>query len=166
MLDACPLGRASAALGPAPAAEEIDQVLSAAPDTDEDDGRAEPLASWWRVWHWSPVLPAPLLTGFAPLPAALRRLKPSGSPDPRTAARPAPCHHIIVALEDLLELAAAAGPLAAVALADAPDAGAADYALVLQRLMGPTPPPGPSTSPRFSPSWPGRGTARSPSPPP
>jgi hypothetical protein len=67
--------------------------------------------------------------------AALHRLEPAGPPDPRTAARPPSRHHTAVALEDLLELAAAAGPLAAGALAGAPDAGAAGYAIVLQRLV-------------------------------
>ncbi|MFF8786710.1 hypothetical protein [Streptomyces sp. NPDC015125] len=144
VLDACPperaVGlhqRARAALGPAPAAEEIDQAL---PDADGADGRDEPLASWLRVWHWSPVLPAPLRAGFAPLLAALRQLQPAGPPDPRTAARPQSRHHTALALQELRELATAAGPLAAAtALADAPDAGADGYALVLQRLVGAAP---------------------------
>ncbi len=148
VLDTCPPGRAAdlnqqarAALGPAPAAEELDQALpGAGAGVDEADGRTEPLASWLRVWRWSPVLPAPLLTGFAPLLAALRRLQPAGPPDPRAAARPASRHHTVVALEDLLEVVAEAGPLAAAAaLADAPDAGADGYARVLQRLVAADP---------------------------
>lgn len=142
VLDTCPPERAGldqrarAALGPAPAADEIDQTLTADADPDQSSGRIEPLASWLRVWNWSPVLPAPLLTDFAPLLAALHRLKPTGPPDPRTAARPHSRHDTVVALEDLLELAAAAGPLAAAAaLAGAPDAGADGYARVLQRLV-------------------------------
>ncbi|MGW7196212.1 hypothetical protein [Streptomyces chryseus] len=102
--------------------------------------RSEPLASWLRVWHWSPVLPAPLLTGFAPLLAALHRCQPAGLTDPRTAARSRSRHDTDVAVEDLREVAAAGGPLAAAAaLADAPDAGAAGYASVLQRLVGADP---------------------------
>ncbi|MFC8259710.1 hypothetical protein ACFUNF_19245 [Streptomyces sp. NPDC057291] len=53
-----------------------------------------------------------------------------------------PRNRTVVALEkeDLLELTAAAGPLAAAAaLAHAPDAGADGYALVLQRLVGADP---------------------------
>lgn len=142
VLDTCPPERAAdldlrarAALGPAPSAHEIDQALPAA-----SAGRTEPLDSWLRVWHWSPVLPAPLLTGFASLLAALYRLKAAGPPDPRAAARPRSRHHTAVALEDLLELAAAAGPLAAAAtLAAAEDAGADGYARVLQRLVGAAP---------------------------
>jgi hypothetical protein len=147
VLDTCPPERtadlnlrARAALGPAPSADEIDRVLPAAPDAAQASGRTEPPASWLRVWNWSPVLPAPLLTDFAPLLTALRRLKPAGPPDPRTAARPHSRHHTVVALQDLLELAAAAGPLAAAAaLADAPDTGADGYALLLQRLVGADP---------------------------
>ncbi|MCF4137147.1 hypothetical protein L1856_10620 [Streptomyces sp. Tue 6430] len=134
VLDACPPERATslhhrahAALGPAPSAEEINQVLPAA-GMYEAGRRDEPLASWLRIWAWSPLLPAPL-------PAALRQRGPAGQPAPRTAARPHSRHHTDVALEDLLELAAAVGPLAAAALASAPDSGAAGYAIVLQRLV-------------------------------
>ncbi|MER0477086.1 hypothetical protein ABR737_01705 [Streptomyces sp. Edi2] len=74
--------RARAALGPVPSAADIDKALPAG--ADQADGAAEPLASWLRVWDWSPVLQAPLLAGFAPLLAALRRVKPAGRP-----ARPA-----------------------------------------------------------------------------
>ncbi|MFF9458629.1 hypothetical protein [Streptomyces flaveolus] len=130
--------RARAALGPAPATAEIEKALPAHADQlhGQAGGRTEPLASWLRVWHWSPVLPAPLLTDFAPLLAALRRQMPAGPPDPRTVARPASRHHTAVALDDLRELTATAGPLAAAAaLAAAPDAGADGYAMVLQRLV-------------------------------
>jgi len=147
VLDTCPPERAAdlnqrarAALGPAPSPDEIDKALPAAPDATQASGRAEPPASWLRLWHWSPVLPAPLLTDFAPLLAALHRLKPAGPPDPRSAARPPSRHDTVVALQDLLDLAAAAGPLeAAAALAAAEDAGADGYALVLQRLVGADP---------------------------
>ncbi|MGW2101554.1 hypothetical protein ACWCPX_28420 [Streptomyces olivaceoviridis] len=100
----------------------------------------EPLVSWLRVWAWSPALPAPLLAGFAPLLAALRRARPDGPPDPRSAARPRSRHHTTIELEDLLERVAAAGALAAAAaLAGAPDAGASGYATVLQRVVAADP---------------------------
>ncbi|MDX3695024.1 hypothetical protein PV726_32740 [Streptomyces europaeiscabiei] len=141
VLDTCPPERAAdldlrarAALGPAPSAHEIDQLLPT--DADQASGRMEPLASWPRVWHWSPVLPAPLLTGFAPLLAALHRLKPAGPTDPRTAARPVPRNTVTLETQDLLELTATAGPLAAAAaLTAAEDAGADGYHRVLQRLV-------------------------------
>ncbi|MFJ9721009.1 hypothetical protein ACIRPQ_34615 [Streptomyces sp. NPDC101213] len=144
--DACPPERAAGlhhraqvALGPAPAAEEIDQVLPAA-GMDEAGCRDELLASWLRVWAWSPVLPVPLLAGFAPLLAALRQWGPAGPPDPWTAARPHSRHHTNVAVGDLRELAAGAGPLAVAALVSAPEAGAAaGYAIVLQRLVAAAP---------------------------
>lgn len=149
VLQECPSERAAdvqqwarAALGPAPATAEIDKALPAHASQlrGQAGGRTEPLASWLRVWRWSPVLPAPLLTDFAPLLAALRRQMPAGPPDPRTVARPASRHHTAVALDDLRELTAAAGPLAAAAaLAAAPDAGADGYAMVLQRLVGAAP---------------------------
>ncbi|MFB6904872.1 hypothetical protein ACFCWB_11465 [Streptomyces bacillaris] len=97
----------------------------------------EPLALWWQVWAWSPVLPAPVLDGFTPLLHALRRLHPA---DPRTAARPRSRHHTALALDDLLDAAAKNGPLtAAAALATAPDAGASGYAMMLHRLVGADP---------------------------
>ncbi|MEW2493761.1 hypothetical protein AB0942_09460 [Streptomyces nodosus] len=136
--------RARAALGPAPSAHEVEQVMP--DDAGQADSRSEPLASWLRVRAWSPVLPAVLLDDFAPLLAALRRLKPSGSSAPRAAARLEPRtvrrQHTAVALdeEDLLALAAESGPLAAAAaLAAAEDAGADGYAAVLQRLVGADP---------------------------
>ncbi len=148
VLATCPPSRAPglqqrvlAALGEAPPAAVADQLLPAGPDqAGRADGAVEPLASWLRVWAWSPVLPAPLLASFVQLLAALRRFRPAGPPDPRTAARPRSRHHTAVAVEDLRELAAAAGPLAAAAaLAGAPDAGVAGYAAVLQRLVGADP---------------------------
>ncbi|MFI1838283.1 hypothetical protein [Streptomyces olivaceoviridis] len=100
----------------------------------------EPLVSWLRVWAWSPVLPAPLLAGFAPLLAALRRARPDGPPDPRSAARLRSRHRTTIELEDLLERVAAAGALAAAAaLAGAPDAGASGYVTVLQRVVAADP---------------------------
>ncbi|WP_247701350.1 hypothetical protein [Streptomyces sp. RM72] len=109
----------------APAAAEGEQVLPAGAE---------------RAGAWSPVLPAPLLAGFRPPPAALPRARPDGPPDPRCAARPRSRHHTALELEDLRERAAAAGPLAAAAaLAGAPDAGAAGYAIVLQRLVAADP---------------------------
>ncbi|MEO3978967.1 hypothetical protein [Streptomyces sp. CAU 1734] len=127
--------RARAALGPAPAAAELEQIL---PDGAERvDGTVEPLASWLRVWDWSPVLPEALLEGFGPLLAAVRRLRPDGPPDPRAAEHPVPLKRTVaLAEEEVVELAAAAGPLeAAAALAAAEDAGADGYAIVLHRLV-------------------------------
>ncbi|MFE7314265.1 hypothetical protein ACFU7T_14460 [Streptomyces sp. NPDC057555] len=81
----------------------------------------EPLASWLRVWDWSPVLAAALLAGFAPPLAAVRRLRPAGPPDPRAVERLVPLTRIVALEEDLAELTAAAGPLRA--------AGAGGYAI-------------------------------------
>ncbi|MGW2722412.1 hypothetical protein [Streptomyces sp. NPDC001492] len=132
--------RARAALGPAPSAREADQVLAAGIDAGLAGAAVEPLASWLRVWEWSPVLPAGLLTGFAPLLAAVGRLKPPGPADPRAAVRPAPRNSVALEVVDLLELAAVSGPLAAAAaLAAAEDAGADGYVRVLQRLVGADP---------------------------
>ncbi|MCX4550395.1 hypothetical protein [Streptomyces sp. NBC_01500] len=140
VLDTCPPERAAgldrratAALGPAPSADEITRTLLTG-DAGPEDGRVEPYASWLRVWHWSPALPARLLTDFAPLLAALRRLKKAGPPDPRTTASPRDA----VALDEkgLLALTCEAGPLvAAAALVSAPDAGADGYANMLLRLV-------------------------------
>ncbi|MEU6071061.1 hypothetical protein ABZ864_43120 [Streptomyces sp. NPDC047082] len=136
--------RARSALGPAPSAHEVEQVLP--DDADQVDSRTEPLASWLRVWAWSPVLPAVLLDDFAPLLAALRRLNPTGPSDPCATARPEPRtvrrRYTVVVLDekDLLELAAENGPLAAAAaLAAAEDAGADGYEAVLQRLVSADP---------------------------
>ncbi|MFJ4700472.1 hypothetical protein ACIP5N_22165 [Streptomyces sp. NPDC088768] len=113
--------RARQALGSAPAAAESEQLLPA--DAE-------------RAGAWSPVLPAPLLADFGLRPAPLHRARPNGPPDPRCAARPRSRHHTALELEGLRERVAAAGPLAAAAdLAGAPDAGAAGYAIVLQRLV-------------------------------
>ncbi|WP_063835832.1 hypothetical protein [Streptomyces mutabilis] len=136
VLDACPPERATglhqrahAALGPAPAAAEIDRVLLAA-GVDEAGRRDEPLASWLRIWAWSPVLPVPLLAGFAPLLAALRRIEPAVPPDPRTAARPHARHHTAAAASTARHPDAfPAGP-----------AGAVLAALTLSRAL-PTPAP-------------------------
>ncbi|MFC8863261.1 hypothetical protein BCL80_11547 [Streptomyces avidinii] len=127
--------RARAALGPTPAAAEVEQALPAG--TTQIDGTVEPLASWLRVWDWSPVLTAPLLDGFGPLLAAVRRLRPAGPPDPRAADHLVPLRRTVTLVEeDLLERAAADGPLeAAAALAAAEDAGADGYAIVLHRLV-------------------------------
>ncbi|MFJ4932128.1 hypothetical protein [Streptomyces sp. NPDC088736] len=151
VLDTCPPSRIASlhqrvrdALGQAPSAAAVDQQLLPAAseqfDQSEPTGRAggavEVPASWLRVWAWSPVLPAPLLAGFGPLLAALRRARRGGPPDPRVAARPRSRRHTALSLENLLELAAAAGPLtAAAALASVPDVGAAGYATVLQRMV-------------------------------
>ncbi|MET8608906.1 hypothetical protein ABZV92_35780 [Streptomyces rubiginosohelvolus] len=116
--------RARAALG-APAAAEVEHVRAAG---DE------------RAGAWSPVLPAPLLAGLGPLPAVLKRAGLDGPPDPRRAVRPRTRHHTALEREDLRDLAAAGGPLAAAAaLAGAPDAGATGYAIVLQRLVAADP---------------------------
>ncbi|WP_443977607.1 hypothetical protein [Streptomyces anulatus] len=89
-----------------------------------------------RAGAWSPILPAPLLAGLGPS----HRARPGGPPDPRAAARPRTRHHTVLEREDLWDLAAAGGPLAAAAaLAGAPDAGATGYAIVLQRLVAADP---------------------------
>jgi hypothetical protein len=77
----------------------------------------DPLASWLRVWDWFPVLTAPLLEGFGPLLAVVRHLRPTGPPDPRAAEHPVPLKRTITLTEqELLELAATAGPLEAAAV--------------------------------------------------
>ncbi|MFC8704904.1 hypothetical protein ACFUIV_22335 [Streptomyces anulatus] len=117
--------RARAALGSAPAAADVENVRPAGAE---------------RARAWSPILPAPLLAGLGPLPAVLNRAGPDGPPDPRAAARPRTRHHTALEREDLRDLAAAGGPLAAAdALAGAPDAGAAGYAIVVQRLVAADP---------------------------
>ncbi|MFJ8078865.1 hypothetical protein ACIQ7Q_34245 [Streptomyces sp. NPDC096176] len=134
--------RARAALGPAPSAAEVDRALPADLDqagtADHFDAGAEQLASWLRVWAWSPVLPAQMLADFTPLLDALRQQKPAGPPDPRTTARPGrDGNAVALETEAVRELAATAGPLAAAAaLAEAPDAGADGYARVLNRVVG------------------------------
>ncbi|WP_279617143.1 hypothetical protein [Streptomyces regalis] len=127
------------ALGTAPSAAQVAEVLPA--DAEQDDGLAEPLASWLRVWDWSPVLPARLLADWEPVLEAARRLKPAGPSDPRTAPVLEP-HKAATVLdaEDLAEVAAGHGPVAAAAaLATADDAGADGYAMVLHRLIATDP---------------------------
>ncbi|UGQ11073.1 hypothetical protein LO772_30400 [Yinghuangia sp. ASG 101] len=140
ILDTCPPERAAgldrratAALGPAPSADEITRTLLTG-DAGPEDGRVEPYASWLRVWHWSPALPARLLTGFAPLLAALRQLKKAGPPDPRTTVTLRNAGALDE--EGLLALTSEAGPLvAAAAFASASDADAHGYATMLLRLV-------------------------------
>ncbi|SBV01862.1 hypothetical protein YUMDRAFT_06565, partial [Streptomyces sp. OspMP-M45] len=166
VLDTCPPSRTGslqqrirAGLGPPPSTAAIDQLLPpdpGPPDPGPPDpgppglGPAgslapvgqgeEPAASWLRVWAWSPVLPAPVLAGFAPLLDALRRLRPAGPTDPRAVVRPRSRRDTALVLEDLRELAAADGPLAAAAvLAAAPDTGAPGYATVLRHLVSADP---------------------------
>ncbi|MBW8797851.1 MAG: hypothetical protein JF597_30975 [Streptomyces sp.] len=127
------------ALGTAPSAAQVAEVLPA--DAEQVDGLAEPLASWLRVWDWSPVLPARLLADWEPVLEAARRLKPAGSSDPRTAPVLEP-HKATTVLdaEDLAEAAAGHGPAAAAAaLAATDDAGAEGYAMVLHRLIATDP---------------------------
>ncbi|MDX2854431.1 hypothetical protein PV342_39695 [Streptomyces sp. PA03-3a] len=135
--------QARAELGTPPSAREVDQVLAA--DTapaDGVDGTAEPLASWLRVWDWSPVLPAAVLVGFEPLLAALRRVQPEGPADPRAVVGLLPLRQHTVSLDEeyLDSLADDLGPLvAAAALAAADDVGADGYAMVLHRLVAADP---------------------------
>ncbi|MEV7374644.1 hypothetical protein AB0O51_27655 [Streptomyces sp. NPDC090301] len=130
---------ARAALGTPPNPRAIDEILPAG--ADRVDGTVEPLASWLRVWDWSPVLPADLLADFQPMLAALRRLAPEGPADPRAAIQPQP----VTAPRnidgtDIAELAAAHGPLvAAGALAGAQDPGADVCAGILHRLVATDP---------------------------
>nr|WP_181411994.1 hypothetical protein [Streptomyces sp. F12] len=142
VLGACPPGHAGeletrvrTALGAPPAAAELEKVLPAG--ADRVDGTKEPLASWLRVWDWSPLLPARVLAGWEPVLERLRRLKPAGPADPRTVPAPVPLTATTaLAVEDLAELAQARGPAAAAAaLAAAPDAGDGGYAMVLHRLV-------------------------------
>ncbi|MEV0598485.1 hypothetical protein AB0I82_04155 [Streptomyces sp. NPDC050315] len=132
---------ARTALGPAPAAPEVERLLPAG--TTQVDGTAEPLASWLRVWDWSPVLPPRVLAGWEPLLAKLHHLKGTGPANPRIPASPPPAPSApSMEAQDVRELAAEAGLLtAAAALAAAPDAGADDYAQVLQRLLDEDPGP-------------------------
>ncbi|MEV7157096.1 hypothetical protein AB0N77_21105 [Streptomyces misionensis] len=100
------------------------------------DGTVKSLASWLRVWDWSAVLPEVLLDGFGPLLAAVRRLRQAGPPDLRAAEILMPLQRTVaLAEEELLELAAGAGPLeAAAARAAVEDTGADGYAIVPHRL--------------------------------
>ncbi|GGW74487.1 hypothetical protein [Streptomyces xantholiticus] len=138
---ACPPERAAqleadvrTALGTPPPLALLEEVLPA--DAEQSDGRAEPLVGWLRVWDWSPVLPARLLAGWEPVLDAVRRLKPAGPPDPRTAPVLEPVKATTVLdAEDLAEVAAARGPAAATA----EDVGADGYAMVLHRLVAVAP---------------------------
>ncbi|MFF4933424.1 hypothetical protein ACFY2H_31715 [Streptomyces griseofuscus] len=140
----CPPGRAGeletrvrAALGAPPPAAAVEEVLPAG--ADRADGLAEPLASWLRVWDWSPVLPAGVLAGWELVLHAVRRLQPAGPSDPRTAPVLEPVKESTVLAAGDLEQTAG-GPLAAAAaLAAAPDAGADGYAMVLHRLVAADP---------------------------
>ncbi|MFF6829961.1 hypothetical protein [Streptomyces longwoodensis] len=124
-----------AALGTPPPAALIEEVLPSG--ADRVDGLAEPLASWLLVWDWSPVMPAGVLAGWEPVLDAVRRLKPAGPPDPRTAPDLQPVKaSTALAVEDLEQIAAARGPAAAAAaLAEAEDAGDDGYAMVLHQLV-------------------------------
>ncbi|MER8199029.1 hypothetical protein ABTY00_34405 [Streptomyces microflavus] len=119
------------------------------------NGTAEPHATWLRVWDWSPVLTTPLLTGFNPLMAALRPLRPDRLPDPHTAEHPIPLKRTIALNEsDLLELAETAGPLdAAAALAATRTRAPTGTRSCCTTSSKPIRPPGPPISPRPGPFW-------------
>lgn len=127
VLGACPPERAGevatrvrTALGAPPPAAELENVLPAgacAGQVERWSGArlaaapgSEPLASWLRVWDWSPLLPARVLAGWEPLLERLRRLKLAGPADPRTlpASVPVTATTALTA-EDLAELAEARG---------------------------------------------------------
>ncbi|MGW2477714.1 hypothetical protein [Streptomyces sp. NPDC001665] len=77
------------------------------------------------------MLTAPLLDGFGLLPAAVRRLCAGGQHDLRATEPLVPLKRNVALSEDeLLKLAAAAGPLEAAAVLAA---GADVYAIVLHR---------------------------------
>ncbi|MGW7467033.1 hypothetical protein ACWGJT_20610 [Streptomyces xantholiticus] len=90
-----------------PVAELVEQVLP--PAAGRVDGNREPLASWLRVWDWSPVLPTRLLTDWKPVMTALRRLIPEGPGDPRTVAELEPATSFALEAEELVEWAAEHG---------------------------------------------------------
>ncbi|MGW0868205.1 hypothetical protein [Streptomyces sp. NPDC002611] len=145
VLAACPPEHAAqleadvrTALGTPPPAALVEEVLPAG--AARVDGLAEPLASWLRVWDWSPVLTSPVLQGWEPLLQALRRRVPAGPSDPRTRAVLEPSKTTTaLRAEDLAELAAGQGPVAAAArIAGAPDADDG-YAMVLHRLVAADP---------------------------
>ncbi|WP_206305150.1 hypothetical protein [Streptomyces sp. B29(2018)] len=125
-------------LGPVPPAARVEEVL---PAGTRPDGRTEPLASWLRAWDWSPVLTPELLRGWEPLLEALHRVEPAGPADPRDRPLPEPVRTTVsLPAGELVELAAAQGPVAAAArIAGAPDAGADGYATVLHRLVAADP---------------------------
>ncbi|MFG2359707.1 hypothetical protein [Streptomyces sp. NPDC048521] len=173
VLEACPPERAAglhqralAALGPAPAAEELDRVLPAA-GVDEVGRRDEPLASWLRIWAWSPVLPACLLADFAPLLAGLRRLEPAGPP----ARGPPSARGRAITPPSLWRTCWSWPPQPARSRPPPPWPAPRTRAPPATRsccsaLWRPPLPPGPPTSPRSSTPWPGRSSPRSTSPPP
>lgn len=75
----CPAERAGrleaqvrAALGAPPPAAAVEEVLPA--DAGRVDDLAGPLASWLRVWDWSPVLLADVLAGWELVLEAVHRL--------------------------------------------------------------------------------------------
>ncbi|MEV7156951.1 hypothetical protein AB0N77_20360 [Streptomyces misionensis] len=120
------------ALGSPPPPAELEKVLPVG--ADQVDGAKEPLASWLRVWDWSPLLPARMLDGWVPVLDRLRCLKPAGPADPRAVPAPVPVTAATaLAVEDLAELAEARGPAAALA------AGDGGYAMVLHRLVAADP---------------------------
>ncbi len=131
--------RVRTALGWPPAPAELEQVLPAG--AGQVDGTKEPLASWLRVWDWSPLLPARVLAGWEPVLERVRPLKPAGPADPRTVPAPVPVTATTaLTAEDLAEAAEARGPAAAAAaLAAAPDAGDDGYAMVLHHLVADAP---------------------------
>ncbi|WP_235787257.1 hypothetical protein [Streptomyces mutabilis] len=131
--------RVRTVLGAPPTAAELEKVLPAG--ADRVDGTKEPLASWLRVWDWSPLLPARVLAGWEPVLERVRRLKPAGPADPRTVPAPVPVTATTaLTAEDLAEPAEARGPAAAAAeLAAAPDAGDGGYAMVLHHLIAAAP---------------------------
>ncbi|MYX99857.1 hypothetical protein GT045_34925 [Streptomyces sp. SID486] len=119
------------ACGPVPGPKEL-------ADYDPSSSGPPPRA-WVRVWDWSPVLPAPVLTAWEPVLSLLRRAKPSGPADPRTAE---PFVQIMSSLPPAVDetqaaaIAAEHGPAAAAdALAAAPDAGDWRYLKVLRALI-------------------------------
>ncbi len=146
VLGTCPPGhareletRVRTALGGPPAPAELEQVLPAG--AGQVDGTKEPLASWLRVWDWSPLLPARVLAGWEPVLERVRPLKPAGPRDPRTVPAPVPVTAATaLSAGDLAEAAEARGPeAAAAALAAAPDAGDGGYAMVLHHLVAGAP---------------------------
>ncbi|WP_062012244.1 hypothetical protein [Streptomyces hygroscopicus] len=124
------------ALGTPPPSALLGESLPAG--ADQVDGTREPLASWLRVWDWSPVLPAGVLASWEPVLDAVRRRKPAG---PRTTHVPDPASaSTALAAEDLEQTAAECGPApAAAVLAEAEDAGSGGYAMVLHHLVATDP---------------------------
>ncbi|MGW7244507.1 hypothetical protein [Streptomyces sp. NPDC054804] len=119
------------ACGPAPGPKELADYAPSSADL--------PPRAWMRVWDWSPVLPAPALTAWEPVLSLLRRAKPSGPADPRTAEQLVQIMSSLPPAVDETQAAAIAaehGPAAAAdALAAAPDAGDWRYLKVLRALI-------------------------------